>query len=123
MKIQGMDDDVFFPAREVMDGKFDVIKEGMQVMCVLGTDPKDPSNWIAKQIRKGCGEGKIDKLMNGFGFLVSDDGERLFFHANEMDPGAKFDDLKDGARVVFQLTIDERKGGFAAKGVRMVEEA
>jgi len=94
--------DYFFPATNVLHNKFEELKAGDKIIFVPGPDPRGRTEMIATEIRKGTGEGVIDKLANGFGFLVADDGERLFFHGRHLQ-SAEFDSLKEGMRLAFSV--------------------
>ena len=49
-------------------------------------------------------EGKIKRLIRerGFGFIVAEDGNEVFFHRSALEKG-NFDALEEGASVEFNL--------------------
>lgn len=51
--------------------------------------------------------GTIKRLTDrGFGFIAVDgktDGKDLFFHSNELQDGIKFEDLREGDKVQFEV--------------------
>ena len=62
-------------------------------------------------------KGTIARLVNdrGFGFITPEDGSKdVFFHAREVQ-GVRFDDLKEGETVTFEVTTTDR--GPAATNV------
>ncbi len=59
-------------------------------------------------------EGTIKTLTErGFGFIEIEGKEDLFFHANDLVEDVKFDDLKVGDKVSFELA-SSNKGPKAA---------
>ncbi len=50
-------------------------------------------------------EGKIRRLIRrkGFGFITAEDGKDVFFHRSALQ-GIRFDTLKEGDKVKFDLT-------------------
>ena len=64
-------------------------------------------------------EGRIKKLTSkGFGFIETDSGGDLFFHASALD-GIRFDDLQEGQPVQFE--IGEGPKGARAESIRPVD--
>ena len=59
-------------------------------------------------------QGKIVRLTDkGFGFIAQEGASKdLFFHANELKDGTKFDELREGDVVSFEVGQNE-KGSFA----------
>ena len=58
--------------------------------------------------------GSIRKLLNGFGFISSEEREKdLFFHAKDLE-GVAFDDLNEGDNVSFEIG-ESPKGPKAEK--------
>jgi cold shock protein len=81
----------------------------------------DPA-WDLKQVGRKVDElmqGTIKKIVSdrGFGFIGSDTGTELFFHASSVDGGA-FDSLREGQRVEFATEQDPRGRGERAVQVR-----
>ncbi len=65
---------------------------------------------------KGTIKTKTDK---GYGFISREGEEKdLFFHSNDLE-GVSFDELKEGAKVTFDV-VDSEKGS-AAKKVKLAE--
>ncbi len=60
-------------------------------------------------------QGTIVRIMDkGYGFIKTDGMEKdLFFHSNELQ-NARFDDLKEGMKVEFEVA-DGQKGPQAVK--------
>jgi CspA family cold shock protein len=54
--------------------------------------------------------GTINRLTpeRGFGFIRGEDGKHYFFHRNELLSGLRFDELREGQRVVFEPRQAER---------------
>ncbi|MFA9477429.1 cold-shock protein [Phycisphaerales bacterium AB-hyl4] len=53
-------------------------------------------------------EGKIKKLTDrGFGFIQTESGQEIFFHANSLQD-ARFEDLQEGQRVTFDEQRSEK---------------
>ena len=67
-------------------------------------------------------EGTIKKLVmdRGFGFITPK-GERtdVFFHSSHCDFGIRFDDLRMGQQVIFDLEDDPKRGTMQAVSVRL----
>lgn len=66
--------------------------------------------------------GTIKRLTDrGFGFIAIEGSDKdLFFHSNELKD-VKFEDLKEGDKVQFEVTSGEK--GNSATGVSLVTEA
>ena len=65
--------------------------------------------------------GIIKRLVadRGFGFIAVEGNDKdLFFHSNELEEGLKFEDLKEGDKVQFEVTASE-KGDNATKVSRV----
>lgn len=60
--------------------------------------------------------GTIKRLTDrGFGFIAVEGNDKdLFFHSNELVEGLKFEDLKEGDKLQFEVTASE-KGDNATK--------
>ena len=67
-------------------------------------------------------QGTIRRIVSdrGFGFIASDTGAELFFHASSVEGGG-FDGLREGQRVDFSAETDQRGRGERAVQVRTVE--
>jgi CspA family cold shock protein len=66
-------------------------------------------------------EGTIlRKNQKGFGFIGTDSGMDIFFHATALQ-GVKFEDLDLGDRVAF--SVESTAKGPRALGIRVVEKA
>jgi cold shock protein len=65
--------------------------------------------------------GVVARLIRdrGFGFIRSQDGSELFFHASALSQGV-FDTLAEGQAVEYQPDTDTRGRGERAKDVRLV---
>ncbi|MEX0653679.1 MAG: cold shock domain-containing protein [Phycisphaeraceae bacterium] len=64
-------------------------------------------------------EGTIKKLTDrGFGFIQTQSGQELFFHANSLQ-GVSFEDLQEGQRVTFDEGRSEK--GPQADNVTLAE--
>lgn len=64
----------------------------------------------------GTVKNKTDK---GYGFISREGEEKdLFFHSNDLE-GVTFDELKEGAKVTFDVEQGEK--GLAAKKVKLAE--
>lgn len=73
-------------------------------------------------------KGTIDKLADkGFGFIKSEDGENVFFHASSLVVGEEedyyeaFENLEEGDVVEFGIT-EGNDGKSKASNVQLVEE-
>jgi CspA family cold shock protein len=65
---------------------------------------------------KGTIKSKTDK---GYGFISREGEEKdLFFHSNDLE-GITFDELKEGAKVTFDVVDGEK--GQSAKKVKLAE--
>lgn len=65
---------------------------------------------------KGTIKSKTDK---GYGFISREGEEKdLFFHSNDLE-GVTFDELKEGAKVTFDVVEGEK--GQSAKKVKLAE--
>ena len=66
-------------------------------------------------------QGTIKKLVadRGFGFIATETGEELFFHASSVE-GESFDGLREGQRVEFATEQDPRGRGERAIRVRIL---
>lgn len=65
---------------------------------------------------KGTIKSKTDK---GYGFISREGEEKdLFFHSNDLE-GITFDELKEGAKVTFDVVEGEK--GQSAKKVKLAE--
>ena len=67
-------------------------------------------------------QGTIKRIVSdrGFGFIATDTGTELFFHATSVD-GANFDGLREGQRVEVTAEMDQRGRGERAVHVRTVD--
>ena len=65
-------------------------------------------------------QGKIVRLTDrGFGFIAREGAEKdLFFHSNELQGSVKFNDLKEGDQVQFEVSQGP-KGPNAIKVSRL----
>ncbi|MCF7846703.1 MAG: cold shock domain-containing protein [Candidatus Gracilibacteria bacterium] len=64
-------------------------------------------------------KGSIKNLLNGFGFITPEDGDKdIFFHSNDLE-GLDFDSLKVGDVVTFDIGQSEK--GPKAENVALVE--
>lgn len=53
-------------------------------------------------------KGTIKKVLNGFGFIAPENGDKdIFFHANDLQ-GVAFDDLKEGDEVSFEVGMSDK---------------
>jgi cold shock protein len=66
-------------------------------------------------------QGTIKKIVSdrGFGFIGTDTGQELFFHASSVE-GESFDSLREGQRVDFATEQDPRGRGERAVRVHIV---
>ncbi len=65
-------------------------------------------------------QGSIKKLMNGFGFIAPEGGEKdVFFHANDLE-GVEFDSLKEGDVVTFEMGESDNGKGPKAEKIALV---
>jgi cold shock protein len=95
--------------------------------CTLTLEPcllDGPAGWSESE-QAGSDlamQGTIKKIVSdrGFGFIGSDTGTELFFHASSVDGGA-FDSLREGQRVEFATEQDPRGRGERAVQVRSVD--
>ena len=63
-------------------------------------------------------QGTIKKLTEkNFGFIAKEDGDDLFFHANNLS-GVDFSQLREGDEVTFE--VEETEKGNAAVNVKKV---
>jgi len=62
--------------------------------------------------------GTIKKLVSdrGFGFIAQDDGKEIFFHRSQVT-GDRFDSLKEGDKVTFEVGKDSRSDRDRAENV------
>lgn len=65
--------------------------------------------------------GRITELSHGrlCGMIQASDGRSVFFHGRDLE-GAKYNDVKVGGAVTFEL-IDDRISGARAAKVRVIE--
>ena len=65
--------------------------------------------------------GTIVRLVRdrGFGFIRTEDGSEIFFHATGVTGGAVYDSLSEGQTVTFDVEQDERGRGQRAVNVRL----
>jgi len=65
--------------------------------------------------------GTIKKLVSdrGFGFIAQDDGKEVFFHRSQVT-GDRFDSLKEGEKVTFEMGKDPRSDRDRAEKVTVV---
>ena len=68
--------------------------------------------------------GTIKNLVNdrGFGFILPTEGQDLFFHRNDVQ-GVRYEDLRVGEHVEYDLGTDERRGTTKAINVRSIPQA
>ncbi len=54
--------------------------------------------------------GIIDRVFadEGYGFLLSDSGDRIYFHRNALNEEMQLDDLEEGERVAFNYEAGEK---------------
>ena len=54
--------------------------------------------------------GTIARLTDrGYGFIKPDDGEKdLFFHAKDLQDGLRYDDLREGEKVTFDIAESQK---------------
>ena len=53
-------------------------------------------------------KGTIKKVLNGFGFITPEDGEKdIFFHASDL-VDVEFDSLNEGDAVTFEMGESEK---------------
>lgn len=54
--------------------------------------------------------GTIKKIVKdkGFGFILADDGEEVFFHRSRLSPKTYFEDLREGSDVQFEVRPGEK---------------
>jgi len=119
--VSSMGEEFFFPGRNVLENQFGNLKVGDAVTFAVGPDPRGREQRIALDVRMASGEGVIEKLMpKGFGFLKSDKGESLFFHARHLQ-GASFEDLKVGSKMKFVASPSQNKpGSFEAQQLKLL---
>ena len=65
--------------------------------------------------------GSIVRLVRdrGFGFIRTDDGQEVFFHASGVTGGVPYDSLNEGQMVSFDVERDTRGRGERAVNVRL----
>jgi len=115
--------DYFFPAKEVLNAKFDELKVGEPVSCIIVRDPRDPTKWQAQRIRKAHENGRVESLKNGFGYLQNDFQEKIFFHKRHL-VGVAFDVLQEGTEVTYKtVSSHSRRGTYEAQQVQLAEDA
>jgi CspA family cold shock protein len=73
--------------------------------------------WRALQVRTGS----IVRLLRdrGFGFIRTDDGQEVFFHATGVTGATPFDDLNEGQSVSYDVEQDTRGRGQRAVNVQV----
>lgn len=114
--------DYFFPAKEVVNGKFDELSEGDKVSCLIQRDPRDPDKWQAQQVRKVQEQGRIESMKTNFGYITNDHGEKIFFHGRHLQ-SCTFASLEVGMRVDYStVPSHSHKGTFEAQEVVVLEE-
>ena len=64
--------------------------------------------------------GTIVRLVRdrGFGFIRTEDGQEIFFHASGVTGEIPYDSLNEGQQVTFDRTQDDRGRGERAVNVR-----
>jgi CspA family cold shock protein len=64
--------------------------------------------------------GSIVRLVTnrGFGFIRTDNGQEVFFHASGVTGGAAYDNLAEGQAVTFDVERDTRGRGERAVNVK-----
>ena len=64
--------------------------------------------------------GSIVRLVRdrGFGFIRTDNGQEVFFHATGVTGGLVYDNLQEGQTVTFDVEQDTRGRGERAVNVR-----
>ncbi|MEZ4633017.1 MAG: NYN domain-containing protein [Deinococcales bacterium] len=71
--------------------------------------------------------GIIDEKMagRGFGFILTDDGKKVFFHLSDLEASLQFENLQEGDEVYFEIYAerDERQPYARAKSVRLHDHA
>lgn len=69
------------------------------------------------QEREAPEQGVIDRIdpEAGFGFILTDSGERVYFHRNALRPELRFEELAEGQRVGLDFEAGEK--GLQAKVV------
>jgi len=107
-------DSIFFPRSQLTCPNFDDLKEGDLMTFDVIPDPRMPDKWMAAKVRKAFEQGTVDGLKDHYGFINTDNGDRVFFHGRYVK-GCTFGDLKDGNRVEFKL-VPSRKGGRGERG-------
>ncbi len=71
-------------------------------------------------------DGTIKKLVSdrGFGFILPAeapaDGKDIFFHSSDVQ-GTRFDALREGESVTYDMATDERRGTPKAANVRLAQ--
>jgi len=119
-------EDMFFPSKEVVNVKFDELKQGDIVSFVIGADPRDPSKWQAQQVRKVVEIGTIESLKNGFGFITNAQNEKIFFHGRHLQ-GSSFEELKEGDQLEYRAAESRSKrssgSAFEAQEIKLLPQA
>ena len=66
--------------------------------------------------------GTIKRLVRdrGFGFIRTDDGSEIFFHASTLPQGV-FDTLAEGQELEYEPDTDTRGRGERARDIRLVD--
>lgn len=66
-------------------------------------------------------DGVVARLIRerGFGFIRTQSGSEIFFHASALPPGA-FDSLAEGQKVEYVSDTDPRGRGERATNVRLI---
>lgn len=84
--------------------------------------PKKNRRHQKVEIKDGEFFGKVQNVLNGYGFITPEDGEsfdkNLFFHMTDVEAGSE--DLETGDRVKFEMGTNDK--GVCAKKVAVVDD-
>ncbi len=59
--------------------------------------------------------GKVFSVMNGFGYIFSEGGERYFFHKSHVIDEIPFKLIEPGMEVIFMPVTENPKGPYATQ--------